>query len=325
MRKYFILVIIIIGVLLTGCQGDYLYEGDQINSDVKNKTDEIMVAIVEKIENGNYEKIALDIDEGFGGQPKFELIQIMGFLTGMYNNYDQNLIAEFHGNASGNKMNYTFTNVEYLEDFRAKIPTTGEQYMKFYSLDNGSEEFIIIFTLKKDRVWKLQSINIGKYKMLGLRGVEWYERAEKLKEEGFEIPAGINYLHAYHSTLIPMFSHDNIEAILDGVQLFERSKAEGAFPIVIESVTDSPEIHTIQIHHNTEFDCYGYTIGYLSKASEFNNENVKKEVDLIMEDLLNRKVLDETETYEVYAHKNLPIEFSNNVESDEVILVKIKN
>ncbi len=242
----------------------------------------------------------------FGGQSQEELDQVLEFLTPFYAENKQELIYEYYGKSRNNESVYVIDQ-KYFNDFRAKLRIKGEKYIKYFKLNNGMDEIIIVYGLENDGGWKLTSIGIGRHKILGKTASQWLLAGDNYKTLNYDIPAYICYMNSYYAASIPFLAHDKTSNIMEGIRNIEDSYEEWLFPLVIETIDSKPEIHTAQFHQLIESNELGYTLGYLTKydGDEFTFENIEKEVEMIHEYLRSNELLNPKSSFYYFAHKKI--------------------
>ncbi len=265
MKRISIVALIILMAVLSGCKGTFLKENNEIEEALRNETDVLIAEYVENIKSEEYSKIPTNLEKTvFDGQSEEELNQVFELLNQYYAENDQELIHEYYGNSGNNGAVYMI-DCEYFEDFSAQLRIKGEEYLKFFKLNNGIDELVIVYGLEKRGGWKLSSIRIGSFTYLGKTASQWLLEGDNCKAHGYELPAALCYINAYQGAAIPYLSHNKMDVIMEGVQYGQELQANGMLPIKIETEKSKLEIYTVQTHMRIENNEIGYTIGYLSE------------------------------------------------------------
>lgn len=328
MKKYFIIGILVI-IFLTGCsnntQGTF-FENSDIQANVKDKIDQVMEDTITKIKEKRFNEIErYNAQNNFGTMNSEMFNQICSFLEPVLNKEEIELIEEYYG-VSENIQNHYVIGFKYDSSYILNLRIDGETYIRFYSLKYDSDEYIVMFNLKKDNTWKLSSVDFGIYRLYGKTSTQWNEEGKNLEASGYRLPAVVRYMFAYNTVRLPYLKHSKVEEITDNVQLQNEMIENQEIPIVIDEIYGNPEIHTVQLSYNNEDNKIGYIIGYLTKKtdSEFTEQAIKEEANLIHQYLIENNIVDELDHMMYVSHRELPIGFYMFEKDPNIIPITIQ-
>lgn len=306
------------------------------------KDDEIDPSVSEEVEKMASE-IIYEIKENNNSEPILKYISYesdmqRAFLEMMVDSSMKNLYAVLSDSQTSIRSRYLFNfengllNLpsEYDENL-VTMYSFEEGYFYIYNVDvkkHDNHEVLTMVFAREDGRFRLKNIGSGSLEKCGKTSLEWFEKAEKLYEDGMFAPAVADLATAIKC--LPPFSVQKKELSEKYMALYNDFLAnhweyfEDLRSLDIEGAKVS--IFSISPDYWIDEENYGYAIHYETRLKKSwipgsSNKKFEKEARLIHEYIMDKEVLDKVGHYTYLPYNHKPQQMEGEYDQKDAIFI----